>query len=138
MSRNISPEVRKSVAIRADFRCEYCLIHEEDSYISFQIDHIISIKHGGGDNLENLAYSCAPCNRAKGTDIGTVLLPGKEFVRLFNPREDRWKDHLKLLGAEIIALSAIGKATIKVLDLNNELRIAERSALIEIGRYSEL
>ena len=135
MSRYISQEIRLLVAERADFRCEYCLIHEDDSYLSFQIDHIISIKHGGDDNLDNLAHSCVSCNRAKGSDIGSVLLPDRDFIRLFNPRTDTWENHFKILGAEIIPLSAVGKVTIKILGLNNELRLVEREALIEIGRF---
>lgn len=135
MSRYISQETRHRVAERAHFSCEYCLVHDDDSYLSFQIDHIISIKHGGGDHLDNLAYSCVSCNRAKGSDIGSVLLPDREFIRLFNPRTDIWENHFKILVTEIIPLSTIGKVTIKILDLNNDLRIVEREALIEIGRF---
>lgn len=75
MSRYISTETRQLVAERAQFRCEYCLVHEDDAYLSFQIDHIISLKHGGDDNLDNLAYSCVSCNRANRsrTLSGTVI-----------------------------------------------------------------
>lgn len=68
--------------------------------------------------------------------MSSILLPEKEFVRLFNPREDTWEDHFRLVGAEIIPLTGIGKVTVKVLDLNNQQRIAEREALLEAGRYS--
>jgi 5-methylcytosine-specific restriction endonuclease McrA len=43
----ISESSRRLVEERADKRCEYCLIYEEDTYIGCEIDHIISIKHGG-------------------------------------------------------------------------------------------
>lgn len=33
MSRYISPELRKLVAGRADYICEYCLIAEEDTFV---------------------------------------------------------------------------------------------------------
>ncbi len=135
MSRYISQETRQVVARRAGFQCEYCMVREEASYLSYQIDHIVSIKHGGDDHLDNLAYSCVSCNRVKGSDIGSVLLPEKDFIRLFNPREDSWQDHFKLTEAEIMPRSDIGKVTIKILDLNNQYRIAEREALLEVGRY---
>lgn len=54
-------------AINARFRCEYCsrsLLESLDAYYSWQIDHIMP---GGGDELENCALSCQPCNHLKHT-----------------------------------------------------------------------
>ncbi|MEM8523888.1 MAG: HNH endonuclease [Bacteroidota bacterium] len=51
MSRYISETLKKEVFKRAKNCCEYCLLHQEDSYYTFQIDHIISIKHGGQTTL---------------------------------------------------------------------------------------
>ncbi len=42
--------------------CEYCLIHEDDTFFGCEVDHIISQKHGGPTEPENLAYACLPCN----------------------------------------------------------------------------
>lgn len=47
----ISPELRQQVAERANHRCEYCLIHEDDTYLVCQVDHIISEKHGGPHSI---------------------------------------------------------------------------------------
>ena len=47
MSIYVSEELRQFVAARAQYLCEYCLIHEEDTYVGCQIDHIVSLKHGG-------------------------------------------------------------------------------------------
>ncbi len=47
MSSYISEKLRMLVASRADYLCEYCLIHENDTYFGCEVDHIISIKHGG-------------------------------------------------------------------------------------------
>ena len=41
----LNQEVRRSVAKRADYLCEYCLISEHDTILGCAIDHIISIKH---------------------------------------------------------------------------------------------
>ena len=38
------------------------------------IDHVISRKRGGGDNLENLAPICKPCNSRKGSKEYSVFL----------------------------------------------------------------
>jgi 5-methylcytosine-specific restriction endonuclease McrA len=54
MSSLISEELRRQVAARADHLCEYCLIHEEDGLLSFQVEHIMSRKHGGADGIGEL------------------------------------------------------------------------------------
>lgn len=71
-SAYISAELCQQVAERAYFVCEYCLIHADDTYFGCQIDHIISEKHGGLTEADNLAYACAFCNRFKGSDVGLI------------------------------------------------------------------
>ena len=66
----ISVALRRTVAKRANRLCEYCLIHEDDTYFGCQVDHIISEKHDGPTDESNLAYACLYCNRNKGSDIG--------------------------------------------------------------------
>ncbi len=65
----ISAELRKLVAERADFLCEYCLISDADRVSGCQVDHIISVKHGGATSADNLCYACIFCNLQKGTDL---------------------------------------------------------------------
>lgn len=135
MSAYIPQKLRKLVAQRANGHCEYCHLHESDSYATFQVDHIISLRHGGKTVAVNLAYACLFCNRHKGSDVGTVLLPKHDFIQLFNPRSDEWQAHFTWQGLEIMPLSDIGEATIKILDLNNPERIMERQILQEAGRF---
>lgn len=87
MGRWISAELRQVVASRANSSCEYCLIPETETFYGCEVDHIISLKHSGATELDNLAYACAICNRAKGTDIGSIS-PTGELIRFFNPRID--------------------------------------------------
>lgn len=126
MSRYIADSLKKQVIDRANYRCEYCLQPDLFAYISHQIDHIISIKHGGENNLDNLAYACFQCNVNKGSDIGTVLLPDRTLIRLYNPRIDYWHDHFEIENGVIYAKTAIGQATIKILDFNDVDRVLER------------
>ena len=72
MASVVSAALRRLVVQRAHFLCECCLIHEEDTFYGCQVDHIISIKHGGLSESENLAYACPFCNRSKGSDIGSI------------------------------------------------------------------
>ncbi len=57
-----------------------------DGIHTFQVDHVISEKHGGPTEEHNLAFCCPFCNRAKGSDIASLV--ESELVRLFNPRID--------------------------------------------------
>ena len=135
MSSYLSDDLRQAVATRANFLCEYCLIHEDDTVYGCQVDHIISLKHGGITALENLAYACAFYNRSKGSDIGSILWPSQEFTRFYNPRTDLWKEHFKLDGAIIRPISNIGKVTAQILSFNHVDRVLERQTLIAIRRY---
>jgi hypothetical protein len=137
MSSLVSEEWRLLARSRADCLCEYCLIHEDDCLFTLQIDHIISVKHGGTAGLENLAVACIFCNRQKGSDVGTIMADGR-FTRLFNPRTDSWAEHFRLVGGTIEPITAIGEGTARILRFNDLERMAEREELIAQGRYPTL
>ncbi len=135
MSSYVSARLRRLVELRAEGLCEYCLIHESDTYVGCQVDHIISEKHGGLTESENLAYACACCNRAKGSDIASIASDTGELARLFNPRADRWSDHFELQGPLIQPRTPIGEGTVRTLGLNSAERILDRQVLRQVGRY---
>jgi hypothetical protein len=134
MARWISAELRQKIADRANLLCEYCLIAEAETFYGCQVDHIISLKHGGSSEFDNLAYACTPCNRAKGSDVGSISTTG-EFTRFFNPRADHWAEHFRLEGAAICSLSAIGEVTARIFGFNDSARLHEREEMIRFGNY---
>ncbi|HEX5443706.1 MAG TPA: HNH endonuclease signature motif containing protein, partial [Pirellulales bacterium] len=99
MTSYVSAELRRLVTARASGVCEYCLIHEDDTWLGCQIDHVISEKHGGLTSADNLAYACVFCNRSKGTDLGSIAQTSGQYIRFFNPRVDQWYEHFSLNGA---------------------------------------
>jgi len=127
----ISTELRRLVVTRAGRRCEYCLVFEDDTYVGFQIDHIISEKHDGPTIEHNLALACLFCNLNKGSDIGS-LDDGGTFTRLFHPRQDRWDAHFRFNGPRIDGLSAVGTVAAKLLRFNDPHRIEERQATMSL------
>lgn len=135
MAERISPALRREVTRRAGSRCEYCLMLEAELFAGCEVDHVISRKHGGVTDLANLALSCERCNRAKGTDVGSIVGPERQFVRLFNPRIDTWQTHFRLNGATIEPLTDIAEATVRLLRLNAADRVLQRQALQRIGIY---
>ena len=133
MADAISQQLRREIRARANGRCEYCLILESLLLAGCEVDHIVSRKHGGITELSNLALSCARCNRAKGTDIGSIHQGSGAFTRLFNPRLDHWDEHFLMDGARIIGVTPIGQVTVKLLQFNNDDRILERLKLHQAG-----
>ena len=114
---------------------QYCLVHEDDAVFGCEVDHIIGAKHGGATDAENLAYACAFCNRAKGSDFGSVVPRTGRCVRFFSPRTDRWAEHFPLNGVTIVPLLDIGEVTTRILDFNNSDRLLERQTIQAVGRY---
>ncbi|HET6976139.1 MAG TPA: HNH endonuclease signature motif containing protein [Pyrinomonadaceae bacterium] len=135
MARWISAELRETVSSRAKQSCEYCLIAEADTFYGCEVDHIISLKHGGATEPDNLAYACVFCNRAKGSDVGSIATSG-EFTRFFNPRTDRWSEHFRLEGPTIQPLTTIGEVTARIFQFNDSARIHERDESIRFTRPS--
>jgi hypothetical protein len=135
MSSYVPAAMRRRIAERADHLCEYCLIHEDDTFLGCQVEHVISEKHGGETTDANLAYACVFCNRFKGIDIATLSPRTGNLCRLFNPRTDLWAEHFRLEENSVLGITEIGDATVRLLGLNDSDRLVEREALIEAGRY---
>lgn len=135
MSRPVGDATRRQVAERAYHVCEYCLIHEDDTFWGGHIDHIVSRKHGGSEELGNLAFACAVCNANKGSDIASLAGNPPKLTPLFHPRRDKWLENFHLVNHWIETVSATGETTAKILKLNAPNRVEEREALSHAGRY---
>ena len=132
---SIPPALRHLVLERARQRCEYCLISQDVSIYSHEVDHIIALKHGGQTQADNLAAACLPCNCSKGSDLTTFDPLSSALVPLFNPCQHTWDEHFILADALIVGLTPIGRATVVLLKLNTPTRLLHRRALIAQGRY---
>ncbi|MEZ4942718.1 MAG: HNH endonuclease signature motif containing protein [Saprospiraceae bacterium] len=134
MSRSIPDSLRREIAGRAAFCCEYCRLPEKAAFFSFHVDHIVSLRHGGTTSLDNLAFACPICNRNKGTDLGTLVGNPPSLVRFFNPRVDNWDDHFSMeASGEIRSKTDIGEATKMFLDFNYPDAVIERRKLLLAG-----
>ncbi|MBI5652706.1 MAG: HNH endonuclease [Chloroflexi bacterium] len=135
MSADVPATLRKQVFARAGGRCEYCLLPQSASVYHHEPDHIIPIQHGGETESNNLALACMRCNRHKGPNVGSFDPETGELVTFFNPRAAKWRDHFRLDGATIRALTPQGRVSIKILRLNDSDRVEERERLIALGVY---
>ena len=101
----------------------------DEPFIAYQIEHIIAIQHGGGDENANLALACSHCDLHKGPNLSGIDPDTGLIETLFHPRQQVWSDHFEFHGTELIGNTACGRATIRVLAMNARVRVELRSEL---------
>lgn len=126
--------VRQVARLRARDTCEYCL---QQTIGQFQVDHIVPAAlwsgyvtaqlggvaplagRRGPDHLDNFAWCCPFCNLGKRQRVSHRL--GSRLFRLFDPRLDRWTDHLAFTNNYlfIVGITPVGIATQFALGFNN-------------------
>ncbi|MFO7678839.1 MAG: HNH endonuclease signature motif containing protein [Chloroflexota bacterium] len=131
----VSTDLRRLVIERANNCCEYCLFPQSASLLTFEMEHIISEKHGGQTEDNNLALACPYCNRGKGSDLGSLDTITGFLTPFFNPRTQNWQEHFYLDGTNIVPLTAEGRVTASILQLNEPDRLQERQQLINAGQF---
>ena len=72
----------------------------------------------------NLALACPRCNRNKGPNLVGIDKKTHEIAKLYHPRRDRWADHFRWHGPRLRGLTPTGRATIRVLAINDSLAVA--------------
>ena len=117
-----------AVAERAEHRCEYCRAPEAVYNFRYEVEHIAPQASGGTHDLENLALSCRACNAFKQIRTSGVDPESGELMRLFHPRRDLWTEHFRFVLAtqEILGRTAVGRATVQALRLNEEFQRTAR------------
>lgn len=114
--------------------CEYCRLPQSATpLIPFHVEHITAKQHGGGSDPSGLALACDRCNAYKGPNLSSIDPETDQMVPLFHPRRDTWSEHFVLRGAEICALSPVGRATVRLLNMNAPRRVQLRAAWLEEG-----
>jgi len=132
-----------AVRQRAGNRCEYCHLPQAAFRRGFHIEHIVARQHGGSTSLDNLALACWSCNLKKGPNLSGIDPATGLVTALFHPREHEWLEHFSAhvatlipLGIEIRGLTPVGRATARVLALNEEMRQMVRYELWLEGLYT--
>jgi hypothetical protein len=78
---------------------------------------------------------CSFCNSFKGPDISGIDPDTRKLTKLFNPRRHRWQHHFRYQGAILTGRTAIGRTTIRVLQINCEEGVTLRGSLITEGLF---
>lgn len=119
MAVYIPRQIRRTVAVRAGLRCEYCHV-PQSPVAKHQYDHILPLQHGGPTTAENLALACYYCNHNKGPNVGSYDLETGNLVAFFNPRTQIWAEHFRFEGAIIQPLTPEARVTRKFSALTNQ------------------
>ena len=114
--------------MRAGNACEYCRMPQAATpLIPFHVEHIVSKQHGGADDASGLALACDRCNAYKGPNLTSIDPGTRTLVALFHPRRDVWSSHFVVRGGEILGLTATGRATVRLLNMNAPRRVELRA-----------
>ena len=134
-SRRLSAELRKRLLAADDQRCAYCHTSEANTGQPMTIDHVVAEARGGRTTFDNLCFACRRCNEFKGDAVIGRDLLSDDAVPLFHPRLHRWSEHFAwdASGTRLIGLTAIGRATILALNMNNAIIVDARRRWVSAG-----
>lgn len=132
---HIPRALRDKVAAQAHHRCGYCLTAEAVVGAPMEIDHLIPESLGGLTEEDNLWLACSLCNDSKSNRIAAFDPITGEVIRLFNPRQQIWKDHFcwNNTGDLIVGLTPVGRGTVAALNLNRPLLVLARQSWVSVG-----
>ena len=101
---------------------------------TFHVEHIVPSSRGGSSDLDNLAWACPGCNLRKSDRVEAPDPETGGDVALFHPRMDRWDEHFRWDGFELIGHTPVGRATSQLLQMNDprRIRIRQAEALFEL------
>lgn len=135
MSAYLPRPLRQRLTAADGSRCAYCQTAVENTGQPLTVEHIIPQAQGGGTDFGNLCLACRRCNENKGATISTIDPLSGNDTRLFHPRRQRWHEHFAWdeSGCLLLGLSACGRATVIVLNMNNEVMVDARRRWVSAG-----
>jgi hypothetical protein len=108
---------------------------EKYSPRSYHVDHIIPHRHGGSSDIENLAWACTRCNACKSSDIASYDSLTGDLTPFYNPRTQNWDEHFEKDGIFITGKTAIGRTTVRLLQINTQNQLDARQLLMDMGEW---
>lgn len=136
MSRTYVPvALQRLITDRANGQCEYCRCLISFHSDPFAVEHIVPESKGGTTEPENLAWSFLGCNSFKGAFLTGLDPVSEKEVALYHPRNQVWAEHFawSLDTAEVVGITATGRATVLRLRLNRPGFVNLRAALNQFG-----
>lgn len=136
MSKHCLPaSLREQLLAADDRRCACCHTTEANTGQPMTVDHIVPQAQGGPTTFDNLCFACRRCNEFKGSATIAYDPLTDENVLLFHPRTQTWSKHFAWDASEtrVTGLTAIGRATVVALNMNNEIIVDARRRWVSVG-----
>ena len=100
----------------------------------FHINHILPRSRGGPTLMSNLVLQCPSCSLHKSDKITAIDPRTGAIVRLFHPLTQSWDEHFALhANGRCTGKTAVGRATVQALHMNDVLPWAARALQLELG-----
>ena len=115
--------------------CAYCYTSEANTGQPMTVDHITPQAQDGETAFENLCFACRRCNEFKGSATQAPDPLTSEIAALFHPRQQTWTDHFQWdeTGVLLVGLTAVGRATMVALNMNNAVIMDARRRWVSVG-----
>jgi len=128
-------DLRDQLLAVDDRRCAYCFTTEANSGQPMTVDHIVPTAQDGPTTFDNLCFCCRRCNEFKGSATAGQDPLTAGTVQLFNPRAQEWSAHFTwdASATRIMGLTAVGRATVIALNMNNEVIVDARRRWVSVG-----
>ena len=137
MSVYIPVELQQQIRTQFANCCAYCHTIEALTVTTFEYEHITPRSAGGQTVFKNLCLACPTCNRYKASRQDAIDPTTQEHVPLFHPQQQQWIEHFTWNEdhTELVALSAMGRATIVALKMNRPQIIRVRQMWVKLGEH---
>lgn len=135
MAVYLSTKLRLRLEEVDDHHCAYCRTLQLYCGHPMVVEHIWPKNKGGITTFENLCYACYRCNLFKGSQTHRIDPQSGELTPLFHPRQHEWHQHFVFdpSGLQIVGLTAIGRATVVALNMNNDVLVDARRNWVRLG-----
>lgn len=138
MTRSYIPEALYELVARdAQFQCGYCRCPQQVLPYRLEVEHLLPSSLGGMQDRDNLWLSCHRCNKLRSNRLRVTDPLTQASVRIFNPRRDAWSEQFawRQEGLLILGLTACGRGTVAILNLNDPYHQSARAVWIIARAY---
>ncbi|HHC24612.1 MAG TPA: HNH endonuclease [Desulfobacterales bacterium] len=135
MSTYLPSKLREHLLEADNQHCAYCHTKEINTGQPMTVDHVTPESRGGPSEFDNLCFCCRRCNEFKGSKTEAKDPVTGEIVPLYHPRRQNWHEHFAWdeTGSLIVGLTAVGRATVPALNMNDLIIIAARRRWVSVG-----
>lgn len=136
MRKALSKKTRFEVFKRDAFACQYCGSHPPQ--VVLQVDHIVAVAEGGGNDIDNLTTACQPCNLGKAArSLAAVPQSLKDKAVEIAEREDQLRGYQEILSAKRDRLEDESWYVANALDPEADKNGFRKDWLISIKKFLE-